>query len=99
MDGDGYGDLLVGAYDANDGGPRVGQTYLVLGGALSGGLVLDLAQADHRFHGEADGDRAGWALSGAGDFNADGAIDLLIGAPNNDNGGNNGGAVYLFEGA
>ncbi len=99
VDGDGYADLLVGAYDANDGGPRVGQTYLVLGGALSGGLVVDLAQADHRFHGEADGDRAGWALSGAGDFNADGDVDLLIGAPNNDNGGNNGGAVYLFEGA
>ena len=47
---------------------------------LSG--TLDLAtDADGRLLGAADGDNAGYAIAPAGDVNADGVPDLLIGPP------------------
>ncbi len=43
-------------------------------------------------------DRFGYSLASAGDLDGDGAADLLVGAPYNDDEASNAGAVYLFSG-
>src|SRR4029453_8337211 len=49
-------------------------------------------------NGSADNDDAGSAVSGAGDINADGFDDLIIGAPEADAGGVDGGQSYVVFG-
>jgi hypothetical protein len=51
------------------------------------------------FIGENDGDRAGHGATGVGDVNNDGFDDLIIGALDNDEGGNNAGQTYLILGS
>ncbi|MDP2305112.1 MAG: integrin alpha, partial [Pseudomonadota bacterium] len=96
VDADGYDDLIVGANANDDGGANAGAAYLVLGGTTPASLVL--ASADAQYAGEAAGDFAGGSVSGAGDFNADGYDDLLVGADQNDEGGTRAGAAYLVLG-
>ena len=93
VNGDGFDDLLVGAYGDDEAGNNAGAAYLVLGSA--GGLGLDASLAHPsviKFLGENATDNAGEGVAGAGDVNGDGYDDLLIGAPASDN---NTGAVYL----
>jgi hypothetical protein len=92
-DGDGFDDLLVGAFANDAGGSRAGSAYLVLG-PVSGGF--DLGSADARLIGEVASDEAGCSVSGAGDVDGDGFDDLLAGAWSNDLGGTDAGAAYLF---
>jgi hypothetical protein len=91
VDADGHDDVLVGAYSNNGGGPDSGAAYLVLGPVTG---TLELARADVKLVGEEANDWAGTTVSGAGDVDADGRGDLLIGAAYNDEGG----AAYLIYG-
>jgi len=94
VDGDGYGDLLIGAPGADGPGEDAGAAYLVLG-PVSGELAL----ADSIvFAGQAEGDELGCAVAGAGDVNADGYDDLLFGASREATGGSRAGAAYLVLG-
>ena len=95
VDGDGLDDILIGAYNNDDGGSGAGMAYLVLGG-VSGSM--DLSDADARLEGEDAGDNAGYAVAGGGDTDGDGLGDLLIGARSEDAGGTDAGAAYLFVG-
>jgi hypothetical protein len=95
-DGDGYADVLVGAYGNDDAGSTAGAAYLVLGPI---GGDVGLASADAIFTGEAADDNAGSAVAETGDVDGDGLADLLIGAYGNDDGGSGAGAAYLFYGA
>ncbi len=52
-----------------------------------------------KLFGEAAFDNAGRSVAGVGDINGDGYDDVLIGAPANDQGANNGGAGYLVFGS
>jgi FG-GAP repeat len=61
-------------------------------------MDFSLAGADAAFLGESSGDQSGRRVAGAGDVNADGYDDLLIGAPHNARGGENAGAAYLVYG-
>ncbi|MFN2369704.1 MAG: FG-GAP-like repeat-containing protein [Candidatus Krumholzibacteriia bacterium] len=85
FDGDGWPDLLAGANTNR-------QAYLFRGGA-----DLD-SIADFTFVGENWGDRFGYSLGPAGDFNGDGWDDIVIGAIHNDAGGTNAGRAYLYYG-
>jgi hypothetical protein len=84
-DGDGAVDLIVGApgKDADVAGPLetadVGAVYIVSGGA---GMAASAAAsgAGVILMGENPGDLFGTA-AGLGDFNADGEVDLFVGAP------------------
>ncbi len=99
VNGDGFADLLIGAYLASPGGVvRSGQSYLVYGGpALP--ASFDLASADVVFTGVAADDFSGRALAGIGDVNGDGYDDILIGAPGADPGGlTDAGEAYLVYG-
>ena len=95
VDGDGRVDFVVGSRRHDGVGDSSGAVHLLRGPALSGGSLLN---ADARLLGEATGDRAGWAVSGAGDFDGDGRDDLLIGAPRHSSGGRLGGAAYVVLG-
>ena len=72
VNGDGYADLLVGAYLYNSG---QGRAYLYLGSGSGLGATPALT-----FTGEATGDQYGLSVASAGDVNGDGYADLVVGA-------------------
>ena len=76
VNGDGYSDVLVGAYHYTGEEIMAGRSYLYLGGA--GGLS---AEPDWIDQGDDDYDYYGYSLSSAGDVNSDGYSDVIIGAP------------------
>jgi ribosomal protein L35AE/L33A len=72
VNSDGFDDVIVGAYGTYaNGRARSGSAFVYSG---STGILL------HRFDGELAGDEFGHAVSDAGDVNADGYADLIIGA-------------------
>jgi len=93
--GDGYQDLLVGAFYADDTDSDEGVAYL-LHGPLDGSSSL--ATADAVFVGESASDAAGGTLARAGDVDGDGLDDMLVGAWNDSTGGTSAGAAYLVLG-
>ena len=77
-------------------GSSAGVAYLEMG-PLSGTTSLSLARA--RFDGAAANDYAGASVAGAGDVDADGYADMLVGATGEDSGGSSAGAAYLLYAA
>ncbi|MDB5472461.1 MAG: hypothetical protein JWR84_4021 [Caulobacter sp.] len=105
MNGDGVGDLIIGA--------RSGQTFYAQGSAVvvfgkraadgpfAATLTVDDLDGSNGFvlTGEAFLDAAGLSVDSAGDVNGDGLDDLIIGAPSNDAlGRSNQGAAYIVFG-
>jgi hypothetical protein len=96
VDGDGLGDIIIGA-DGDDGGNEAHASYVVLGKSLRNKGIHSLAQADYKLIGEKKFDYAS-QVSLTGDVDGDGLDDLLIGAAGNDSGGAASGAAYLILG-
>jgi hypothetical protein len=94
VDGDGHGDLLIGAPEDSGGGRLAGAAYLVLGPVTGS---LDLSFADAKLVGERPLDYTN-KVSGAGDVDRDGHDDVLVGVYYNDEGGLDAGAAYLVLG-
>jgi hypothetical protein len=103
VNGDGYDDLMVGADQAAANGVRPGAAYVVFGAAGGFSASIDLSTLDgstgFRLVGEADGDSAGMAARSAGDINADGYDDLIVGAFGSDVAGADSGVAYVIFGA
>lgn len=98
VNGDGYNDFLVGAVGDDTGASGAGAAYLVHGSnSLSGTISLTNAQA--KFAGEEAINDFGESLAGVGDADNDGYGDILIGAYQNDEGGEIAGAAYLIYGS
>ncbi len=102
VNGDGYTDLLVGAYNADPNGSDSGASYVVFGQSTGFPASLNLADLNgsngFRLTGVAPNDRSGISVSSAGDVNGDGYADLLIGADRADPNGSNSGASYVVFG-
>jgi len=94
--GDGYDELLVGAYLSDARGLNSGAAYLYLGSAsgidASSERVLTATDAE-------EFDNFGVSVAGTGDLNGDGFGDLIIGAWDEDQAGFNAGAAYVFLGS
>ncbi len=83
LDGDGTGDLLVGATTHNGiNGYKPGAAWLVPGGQGITGRIDIGAAASTIFEGADSNDRAGSALAGGTDLNGDGFLDVVVGAEN-----------------
>ncbi len=95
VNGDGYGDLLMGAPSESTVADEAGAARLWYG-PLSG--ELSCADAHASFLGLAQGEEAGRGVSAAGDLDGDGYDDLLIGASDAATGVHNSGAAYLVLG-
>jgi hypothetical protein len=78
VNGDGFDDIIVGAWDNGAGGTRAGRAYLFFG-PLEG--VVSAADADVIITGGLPGDRVGFSVASAGDLDANGRADLFVGAP------------------
>ncbi len=78
VDGDGYGDFLIGAHWNDEGAEDAGKAYLVFGPSTG---EHDLADADVSLVGDEPYDHLGYALAAAGDTDGDGRDDVLVGAP------------------
>ena len=94
VNGDGYSDVVVGAYGYNNGQVLEGRAFLYHGSAS--GLSTTAAWTGESNQGSA---YYGWSVSTAGDVNGDGYSDVLIGAYYFDNGQNNEGRAYLYHGS
>lgn len=94
VDGDGVGDLAIGAQGAAAG---FGAVYLVAGPPASG--TIDLSAADTIWSGAAAGDGTGRSVAGAGDVDGDGTDDVLTGTLfNNELPTDGAGSGYLLYG-
>ena len=96
VDGDGFGDFLVGAQYH---GGWTGKAYLVLGKTDGWAMDTPLGEADVSFAGEYAGDLLGSQVGGGGDVNGDGLNDMLIGAQHSSEGAWIMGQVYLVLGS
>jgi hypothetical protein len=93
VDGDGYSDVIVGARELTNGQTEEGRAYVFLGGssgpASSPAWSAESNQASAFF---------GTSVAFAGDVDADGYGDVLVGALGFDNGQTNEGRAYLYSG-
>ncbi len=97
VNGDGYSDVIIGAYGYSDGANIDEGRAFVYYGSSSGisaspNVVLDYADQLNAYF--------GWCVASAGDVNGDGYSDVIIGAPNYDDGGNNDeGRAFVYYGS
>jgi len=92
VNGDGLGDMLIGAED--------GFVYVVLGRSTAdwGNNFILYDYADARYEAEQEEDGAGMSVAIIGDLNGDGYDDFICGAPFNDYDGDDTGKAYLILG-
>jgi hypothetical protein len=98
LDNDGIPDLVVGAPGGDRNGTDRGEIWVLFLDA--GGKVREqqkIADDEGGFRGDLhDDDRFGSAVADVGDMNDDGIPDLAVGAPNDDDGADNAGAVWIL---
>ena len=94
VNGDGYSDVIVGAYCYDNGQTDEGVAYVYHGGAsgisTTAAKMVESNQASAEF---------GASVSGAGDVNGDGYSDVIVGARAYDNGQTDEGVAFVYHGS
>ncbi len=105
INNDGFGDLLIGAPDADPGGlSQAGEAYAIFGNATGFGGSLDLSMTALNgsngfvINGLNGGDFLGTSVSGAGDIDGDMIDDIIVGAHRAFAGGVRAGQAYVIYG-
>ena len=84
INGDGFDDILIGAYHADNNGVSTGVTYVIFGSDAPFAPSLELSALDGSNGFDINGidvsDYSGRFVSSAGDINGDGYDDIIIGA-------------------
>ena len=93
VNGDGYIDVIVGAYLNDAIGGAAGRAYIYYGG-----LIMDSTK-DVVLSSASGSDYFGYSVSEAGDVNGDGYADVIVGAYLNEAGGGGSGSAYLYYGS
>ncbi len=102
INGDGFDDVVVGAWRADPNGLFSGSSYVVFGKATGFDAQMDLSSLDgrngFRLDGENGDDDSGFSVSGAGDINGDDFDDVIVGAPGAEPNGRLSGSSYVVFG-
>ncbi|SEQ20704.1 integrin alpha [Nitrosomonas ureae] len=102
VNGDGFDDVIVGAYGADSNGSHSGSSYVVFGKLSGFNATMSLTDLDgsngFRMNGVSRNDYSGKAVSNAGDVNGDGLDDLIVGAYRADPNGSYSGSSYVVFG-
>ncbi|MBY0498470.1 MAG: integrin alpha, partial [Nitrosomonas sp.] len=102
VNGDGFDDVIIGAFGADPNGSASGSSYVVFGKASGFNAAMDLSSLDgsngFRLDGVAVDDRSGFGVSTAGDVNGDGFDDVIVGAWGADSNGDRSGSSYVVFG-
>jgi hypothetical protein len=98
LDADGIEDIAAGAIGDDDGGADRGAVWALLMNADSTvRFEQKISATNGNFNGGLDdSDHFGSSVTGLGDINGDGIIDIAAGADGDDDGGSNRGAVWLM---
>jgi len=97
VNGDGLGDVAIGARSAAGG---AGKVYVVYGKSTGGKVRLSTLADDGAGYVilGAGSESAGTSVSNVGDVNGDGRVDLVVGAPNAAPSGSGSGSAYVVFG-
>jgi hypothetical protein len=103
INGDGIGDIIIGAYQADpEGGPGAGEVYVIYGRLdAAAECVVDLnsVPADITICGDDSYDHSGYAVA-SGDINGNGVDDIILGAYGSaPAGGGDAGEVHVIYGS
>ena len=98
VNGDGFGDLIVGANGYDSGEEDEGAAFVFLGSA-SGIADANPATAHAQLESDQTDAIFGWRVASAGDVNGDGFGDVIVGAPEYDAGEEDEGAAFVFLGS
>jgi len=94
VNGDGYDDVIVGAYLYDNGEPNEGRAYVYYGSAAGLSLTPDWTGEINQV-----GAQFGYSVGTAGDVNGDGYSDVIIGAFLYDNGQDAEGGAFVYHGS
>jgi MYXO-CTERM domain-containing protein len=96
VNGDGYADILVGAYKYDNAPNDEGRAFAFYGSEAGPGALLGIWTSESDQSGTP---LFGLSVAGAGDVNNDGYDDVIIGAYQYDSGENNEGKVFGYYGS